>query len=87
LKETIWEMLAPKEDFQGEVILHLRQKMLFEEIALALEEAVLRLREGHPEEICAEEIRRALPFLGELTGEIRVDEVMANIFSRFCVGK
>ncbi|MGB7296149.1 MAG: tRNA uridine-5-carboxymethylaminomethyl(34) synthesis GTPase MnmE [Candidatus Aminicenantales bacterium] len=87
LKNAIGETFAPRKDAQEEVILHLRQKMLFEQIAIALEEGLKRLREGYPEEICAEEVRRALPLLGQLTGEIRVDEVMANVFSRFCVGK
>jgi tRNA modification GTPase len=87
LKNAILENFVPNQDVQEEVILHLRQKLLFEQIASALEDALKRLREGYSEEVCAEEIRRVLPFLGQLTGEIRVDEVVANIFSRFCVGK
>lgn len=87
LKSAIRATLSSGENAREEVIMHLRQKMLFERIALSLGEGLKRLREGHSEEICAEEVRRALPILGRLTGEIRVDEVMANIFSRFCVGK
>lgn len=87
LKSAILAAFATKKHPHEEVILHLRQKLLFEKITAALEEGLKRLREGHSEEVCAEEIRRALPFIGQLTGEIRVDEVLESIFGRFCVGK
>ncbi len=33
------------------------------------------------------DIRHALRFLGEITGEITTDDLLANIFSKFCIGK
>lgn len=87
LKEMIHKAFVPRESAGEEVILHLRQKLLLEQISGALDTASSLQEQGHSEEICAEEIRRALPFLGELTGEIKADEVIENIFSRFCVGK
>ncbi len=87
LKKAMLAAFAPKIRAKEEVLLHLRQKLLFEHIAAALEEGLKRLREGYSEEVCAEEVRRALPLIGRLTGEIRVDEVLDNIFGRFCVGK
>lgn len=38
-------------------------------------------------EITAEEIREAMKIIGELTGEITTDDILQQIFSRFCVGK
>ncbi len=87
LKNAMQAIFAPRLEGREDVILHLRQRILFEQIAAALGEASGQLRKGYSEEVCAEEIRRALPLLGQLTGEIRVDEVIANIFNRFCVGK
>jgi tRNA modification GTPase len=60
---------------------------LLEDIREALRKGIQVLEEGFPEEVCAEEIRRAVPLIGQLTGEIRADEVIDAIFSRFCVGK
>ena len=87
LRKLIYQEFAPKATGQEEVLLHLRQKMLFEKISFYLEKALNLLQNGYSDEVWAEEIRRILPIIGELTGEIRVDEVLDTIFSRFCVGK
>ena len=38
-------------------------------------------------DLLAIDIRQALQYLGELTGEVTNDEVLGNIFSKFCIGK
>ena len=38
-------------------------------------------------DLLAIDIKQAIYFLGELTGEISNDEVLGNIFSKFCIGK
>ena len=35
----------------------------------------------------AMDIRQALHYLGTITGEISSDDLLSNIFSRFCIGK
>ena len=35
----------------------------------------------------AMDIRQVLHYLGEITGEIATDDLLANIFSKFCIGK
>jgi tRNA modification GTPase len=35
----------------------------------------------------AMDIRQALHYLGEITGEITTDDLLGNIFSKFCIGK
>ena len=43
--------------------------------------------EGLPLELCAEDMRLARVALGTLGGETAADEVIGEIFSKFCVGK
>jgi tRNA modification GTPase len=38
-------------------------------------------------ELVASDIRNALYHLGEITGEVTTDDLLGNIFSRFCIGK
>lgn len=53
----------------------------------ALEEVARGLSAGIPSDLLAIDIRRALHFLGSITGEISTDEVLGNIFGKFCIGK
>jgi tRNA modification GTPase len=87
LKNKLHDMFEPSKHKQEDVILHRRQKLLVEEMLGILERARALHRDGHPDEIIAEELRGTLPFLGRLTGEIRAGEVIDDIFGRFCVGK
>ena len=83
----IHELFVPTQEHEEGIILHLRQKLLLEDILACLVEGKHLSGEGYPEEICAEEIRKTIPLIGQLTGDIQVDEIIENIFSRFCIGK
>ncbi len=54
-------------------------------------QSVNRVREGFnnniPTDLIAIDIRHALHELGTITGEITTDEVLGNIFGKFCIGK
>ncbi len=53
----------------------------------ALQRALEGLGSGLPTDFLAQDIRQALHYLGEITGEISNDEVLGNIFANFCIGK
>ena len=40
-----------------------------------------------PTDLVAQDIREALYHLGSIVGEINTEEILGNIFSRFCIGK
>jgi tRNA modification GTPase len=87
LKKEIHEVFVPSPINGEEVILHFRQKLILEKIAGQLERGLELLQSGYPEDVYVEEIRQASLFIGRLTGEIMAEDVISDIFSRFCVGK
>jgi tRNA modification GTPase len=44
-------------------------------------------REGLPTDLIAIDIRTALHYLGSITGQIVTEELLQNIFGKFCIGK
>lgn len=64
-----------------------RQRAAFEACAEALEGALASVKGGASEEIVAVDLRRAASALGSLTGAISTEEVLREIFGRFCIGK
>ena len=61
------------------------------EALLHVSESLLRVTEGLnsglPDDLIAIDIRQAIHYLGEITGEITTDEILGNIFKNFCIGK
>lgn len=53
----------------------------------ALLQVAKGLDEGLPADLVAIDLRDALYHLGTITGEVTTDEILGNIFSRFCIGK
>lgn len=53
----------------------------------ALEHAQEALKAGLSGELLSEELRDVLRHLGEITGEVTSQEILNNIFSKFCIGK
>lgn len=55
------------------------------------QQALLEVRQGLVHDLTADllsiDIRTALHYIGEITGEISTEEVLGNIFSKFCIGK
>ena len=45
------------------------------------------LEAGIPADLLAVDLRDALYHLGSITGEVVSDDILDNIFSRFCIGK
>ena len=45
------------------------------------------LKNGISNDFLSQDIRECMHFLGEITGQISNDEVLGNIFGKFCIGK
>ncbi len=53
----------------------------------ALEEVLRGIDNQLTNELLAQEVRSALYYLGTITGEVTTDELLGNLFSKFCIGK
>lgn len=53
----------------------------------ALDRVLNGMSEGITGDFLAMDIRQALHYLGEITGAISTDDLLDNIFSKFCIGK
>ncbi len=69
------------------IITNLRHYQGLKETNDALEDVLTGLDEELTNDFLALDIRNALHHLGELTGEITTDDLLENIFSKFCIGK
>ena len=70
----------------GEDVVLARERHL-EALGLAAEKSALAARRLDQIELCAEELRLAQEALSRITGEFRADDLLGEIFSRFCIGK
>ena len=72
---------------QDVIVTNLRH---YEALVKALE-AVRRVKEGLETSVSgdfiSQDIRECMFYLGEITGQISTDEILGNIFSKFCIGK
>ena len=70
-----------------DVLINQRHSVLLNQVVSALDTAIASTTANMDNTLIAIDIRQATKALGEITGEIWSDEVLNNIFSRFCIGK
>ena len=64
-----------------------RHKEALDRSIVALERVIEGLEANLSGDLVAEDLREVLSVMGEITGEITNDEVLGEIFGRFCIGK
>lgn len=89
LYEQILKMfkLSEIEINDGEVITNIRHKNQIRKAIDALEQAKQGLEQEMPIDIIAVSLKEALEDLSEITGENVSEDIINNIFSKFCLGK
>lgn len=89
LYEKISQMFNFSEiNFDNEVIItNLRQKNLISKAIEQVKKTKDTIRDGMPLDIVAIFIREILEDLGSITGEFVTDDIIDEIFSKFCLGK
>jgi tRNA modification GTPase len=88
LKEAVIRSATGRENPEPpEVVPSLRHQAALRRSEEYLKAALDALDEGQPPDICAFELRSALEALDLIRGRTTAEEVLSEIFSRFCLGK
>ena len=88
LKEQLYEsVISSKVSLDNPVVSNTRHYEALQKAYESLDDVLKGLDTGVTSDFVAMDIRRALAFLGEITGEISTEDLLGNIFSRFCIGK
>ena len=88
LRNVLQSRFDAQSAYRGDVVVSSqRHYEALRESAESLQAALSALRTGLPTDLLSEDIRQVLYHLGTITGEITSEDVLQNIFSRFCIGK
>ncbi|MCB0704329.1 MAG: tRNA uridine-5-carboxymethylaminomethyl(34) synthesis GTPase MnmE [Saprospiraceae bacterium] len=88
LKERLYEVaIGQGLTEESAIVSSARHYEALRKAQASLADVLKGLTDNIPSDFVAMDIRRALAFLGEITGEISTDDLLGNIFGRFCIGK
>ncbi|MBN1158122.1 MAG: tRNA uridine-5-carboxymethylaminomethyl(34) synthesis GTPase MnmE [Bacteroidales bacterium] len=88
LEKTLTEAAGINTSSENDVIItNVRHYEALEKSLAAIERTSEGLYRNMPGDMLAQDIREALYYLGEITGEITDNEILGNIFKNFCIGK
>ena len=89
LNKAIFNTVVSKkiDMFSTPIIPNLRHKTTLTNASMFLEKASMNLINGIPLEIVAADLLWAKNAIDEITGNKTTEEILSNIFSKFCIGK
>jgi tRNA modification GTPase len=88
LKEKLYGIAIDKKISEESVIVsNSRHYDALNKALSSMNDALHGLDNNITSDFIAMDIRRALSYLGEITGDVSVDDLLENIFSKFCIGK
>jgi tRNA modification GTPase len=88
LKERLYQTVVGNQvSMDSAIISNLRHYDALQKAQESLAAVIQGLENVVTTDFIAMDIRHALAYLGEITGEISTEDLLDNIFSRFCIGK
>ncbi|NUO80406.1 tRNA uridine-5-carboxymethylaminomethyl(34) synthesis GTPase MnmE [candidate division KSB1 bacterium] len=89
LEHAIAGAVMPLSNLSGAEVQHinLRQKLCLEQARTALSGALSSLEKNLSAEFITVDLREVIHQLGVLVGEVTTEDVLGEIFSKFCIGK
>ncbi len=88
LRDLLVRTAALPEIHPGDVIVtNVRHYEALTNAHRAIERVIDGLQQNISGDFLSQDIRECMHYLGEITGQINNDEILANIFANFCIGK
>lgn len=89
LEEAIWDAAysGSVKTRGSAVVSNIRHKSLIDKAHESIDRALEAIDEGIPLDLISVDIKDAWRFLGEITGDTVEEDIITEIFSRFCIGK
>jgi tRNA modification GTPase len=88
LKEKLFNLVAAGGvNFENTVVSNARHYEALQKSYTSLDAVLTGMDTQITSDFIAMDIRQALHYLGTITGEVSTDDLLDNIFSKFCIGK
>lgn len=89
LKTVMYEKTIGKEiNTENTIVTNVRHHDALKKIAESLDAVKTGIQQNLSGDLLSIDIRRALHYLGEITGQIEIDrDILGTIFGKFCIGK
>lgn len=78
---------APLDGAESSMLSQARHVQAAKQACDSLDDVVRAIDDAMPLDVCAVDLSAALDALGEITGETMSEQVISEVFARFCVGK
>lgn len=86
-REMTEKVLEGQVQAENNIVTNARHYQALKEAAQSLEDIKAGLDSSLPGDLLAPDIRRALHYLGEITGQVSNEDMLDYVFSKFCIGK
>ena len=88
LQEALVKSAQLPEIQTGDVVVNnIRHYQALQKALKSIERVKEGMIQGISGDFLSQDIRECMHFLGEITGQISTDEILGNIFGKFCIGK
>ncbi len=88
LKNTIHtEFIHKSDSIDMDYICNIRQVQCFKGLHTSVTQLLSHIKQAHLDDMLSPHVRHIIEQLGELTGDSLTEELLDNIFDRFCIGK
>lgn len=88
IKKEILNIFQDEKVLSSDIIIsNMRHKILLEKAVEYLKNALKSLSKNYPQDVIVIDIKDALTEIGKIIGDVTSEDILNNIFEKFCVGK